>query len=85
VAKVDSMLQSCRIWTNGSNSSGVDQLNATKLQHWGSWECYYRMDKCVDGCIVEENCYPSSCGCYGSGGVHCWIEVGKDAREMKNH
>jgi hypothetical protein len=45
----------------------------------------YRMDECVDDYIVEDNCYRSSCGCYGSGGAHCWNEAGKDAREMKSH
>jgi hypothetical protein len=61
--------------TVGSNNSGADKNNDTQLKHWGSWECLYRMDKCVDGYAIEKNCYISSCGCYRSRGAHCWTEV----------
>jgi hypothetical protein len=37
----------------GSNNRGADRLNATELQHWGSWEHCYRMDECVDRYAAE--------------------------------
>jgi hypothetical protein len=39
--------------TVGSDNITTDQNNVAELHQWGNWECFYRMDKCVDGYVVE--------------------------------
>jgi hypothetical protein len=54
VVHIDGMLQSCNIWVVGSNNSGEVHNNVTWSQKWGSWEHFYRMEKCVDDYVIED-------------------------------